>query len=62
MYAKGGIIVPVKTDKSVPREKLSSCMKVINCKTLILPIEAGDIIIENIEDTGANVIAERSFL
>ena len=62
MYAKGGIIVPVKTDKPVPREKLSSCMKVINCKTLILPIEAGDIIIENIEDTGANVIAERSFL
>ena len=62
MYAKGGVIVPVKTDRPVPREKLSSCMKVINCKTLILPIEAGDIIIENIEDTGANVIAERSFL
>ena len=62
MYAEGGILVPVKTDKPVPREKLSSCMKEINCKTLILPIEAGDIIIENIEKTGANVIATGSFL
>ena len=62
MYAESGVMVPVKTDRPVPREKLSSCMKEINCKTLILPIEAGDIIIENIEKTGANVIATRSFL
>ena len=62
MYAEGGVLVPVKTDRPVPREKLSSCMKKINCKTLILPIEAGDIIIEDIEKTGANVIATGSFL
>lgn len=62
MYAEGGVLVPVKTDRPVPREKLSSCIKKINCKTLILPIEAGDIIIEDIEKTGANVIATGSFL
>lgn len=62
MYASKGIAVPVKTDRPVPREKLFECMKAINCKTLMLPIKAGDIIIENIEDTGANVVAERSFL
>lgn len=62
MYAQGGILVPVKTDRPVPREKLSDCMKEINCKTLILPIEAGNIIIENIGETGANVIAARSFI
>lgn len=62
MYAEGNIMVPVKTDRPVPREKLSACMKEINCRTLILPIEAGNIIIENIGGTGANVIAARSFL
>lgn len=62
MYAEGGVLVPVKTDRPVPREKLSACMKEINCKTLILPIEAGNIIIENIGGTGANVIAARSFI
>ena len=62
MYAEGNIMVPVKTDRPVPREKLSACMKEINCRTLILPIEAGNIIIENIGETGANVIAARSFL
>lgn len=62
MYAEGDIMVPVKTDRPVPREKLSACMKEINCKTLMLPIEAGNIIIENIGGTGANVIAARSFI
>lgn len=61
MYAEGGILVPVKTDIPVPREKLLACMKKINCKTVVLPIEAGDIIIENIEGTGANIIAGRTF-
>lgn len=62
MYAEGGVMVPVKTDIPVPREKLSACMKKINCKTLILPIKAGDIIIEDIEETGANIIAAGTFL
>ena len=62
MCAQGGIMVPVKTDRPVPREKLYECMKEINCRTLILPIEAGNIIIENIGETGANVIAARSFI
>ncbi len=62
MYAEGGVLVPVKTDRPVPRERLFDCMKEINCKTLILPIEAGNIIIENIGGTGANVIAARSFI
>ena len=62
MYAEGGIMVPVKTDRPVPREILYDCVKEINCKTLILPIEAGNIIIENIGGTGANVIAARTFI
>ena len=37
-------------------------LKKINCKTLILPIKAGDIIIEDIEETGANIIAAGTFL
>ena len=55
-------MVPVRTDSPVPREKLFDCMEEINSKTLILPIRSGDIIIENIEGTGANVVAAGSFL
>lgn len=62
MYAEGGTMVPVRTDSPVPREKLFDCMEEINSKTLILPIRSGDIIIENIEGTGANVVAAGSFL
>ncbi len=62
MAATDGTMVPVKTDRPVPKEKLFDCMKIINDKTLILPINLGDIIINNIGETGANLICTRTFL
>ena len=60
MFAEDGTMVPVKTDKPVPKDKIFECMKEINEKTLILPIALGDIIISNIGETGANVICTRT--
>ena len=54
-------MIPVKTDKPVPKERIEELMKIINEKTLLLPISLGDIIIENIGGTGANVVCTRSF-
>ena len=54
-------MIPVKTDRPVPKEKIEELMKIINEKTLLLPISLGDIIIENIGGTGANVVCTRSF-
>ncbi len=52
-----GSVIAVKTDKSVPKEKVFDCMKVINAAVSHLPIRRGDVIIENIENTGADIIA-----
>ena len=61
VMSSDGRLVPVKTDVPIPREKIFCCMKEINSTTLLLPIEVGTIIIEDIGGTGANLVAARSF-
>lgn len=61
MATQDGRMVPVKTDRPVPKKMLMELMKIINEKTLMLPISLGEIIIENIGGTGANVICTRTF-
>ncbi len=55
----GGIlpVVPVKSSKPVPKTMLFDCMKLINSVTVDGPVEIGQVIIENILDTGADIIA-----
>lgn len=60
MACEDGTMVPVKTDRPIPKEKIFDCMKEINEKTLLLPLNLGDIIINNIGETGANVICTRT--
>ena len=52
-----GKIIPVKTDKAIPKKCIFECMKEIN---RIIPdndsFKIGDVLLENILDTGANVI------
>lgn len=52
--------VSVKTESPVPKEKIFDCMAAIN-KTLIeAPVHVGDVVIENVCDTGVNIVATRS--
>lgn len=51
--------LPVRTDKPVPKDKLFDCMSVIHAHKQKSPVKAGQVIIENIADTGANIIASR---
>ena len=53
--ADGGVI-PVKTDRPIPKELMFECMKEIDRSVATLPAEIGDIVIENLLGTGANVI------
>ena len=55
----GGVhpVVPVKSDKPVPKNMLFDCMKVINSVCVDAPVEIGQVIIENILDTGADIVA-----
>ena len=54
-----GGILPVKTDKPIPKDKVMNCMQIINQSVAYLPISAGDVIIENV--FGANVVAVLPF-
>ena len=56
-----GTMVCVKTDRPIPKKMTKQVMKTLNSTTLRLPIYRGDIIIENVEETGANIVATGDF-
>ena len=51
-----GGVVAVKTDRTIPKELMFDCMKEINKTVATLPVRIGDILIENLLGTGANVV------
>ena len=51
-----GGVVAIKTDKTVPKELMFDCMKEINKAVATLPVRIGDLLIENLLGTGANVV------
>lgn len=56
---ENGEMLPVRTDKPIPKELIFKCMEEINKKTVKAPIEMGQVIIENILNTGSNIIATK---
>ena len=57
---EGGGVVPVKTDKTVPKELLFACMTEVNKARVSPDAKLGDIVVENILGTGANVVTTRN--
>jgi CxxC motif-containing protein len=53
--ATGGVI-PVKTNRAVPKETMFDCMRVINEAVVRQPVHIGDVVIPNILGTGADVV------
>ena len=51
-----GGVVPVKTDRPIPKDLMFDCMREIDSVTVSLPAHIGDIVIENLLGTDANVI------
>ena len=52
-----GRIIPVKTANAVPKEKVFEVMRSINSVRPMGKISIGDVIIENVADTGISVVA-----
>lgn len=53
-------LVPVKTDTEIPKGKIFEVMKEINNIQLEAPIKVGTVIIENVANTGSNIVATRN--
>ena len=56
--SKCGVMIPVKTTKPIPKEKVLDAIKIINNAFPLLPISSGDVIIEDV--FGSSVIATKS--
>lgn len=50
-----GVVVPVKTDKDVPKDKIFDVVNEIS-KLDLQDTKVGDVVIENVLGTGANVV------
>jgi|SRR6056297_22144 len=52
-------LCPVKTTKQIPLELMDQAMNEIGKKEIEAPLKMGQIVIENLLDTGADVVATR---
>jgi len=50
-------LLPVRTNRPVPKDKLMDCMALIRELTVTAPIHTGHVLVENIADTGASLVA-----
>lgn len=55
---KGGknVLVACRSEKPLPKDKVLSCMDVIRKIELSAPVKRGTIVVENILDTGVNIV------
>ena len=55
-------LIPVRSDKPIPKDKLKDSLKEIAKLKIKAPIKMGDILIKNILDLDINIIASRDLL
>jgi CxxC motif-containing protein len=53
--SNGGVI-PVKTAQPIPKDLMFECMKAIDNAIVALPAHIGDVVIENLLNTGVDVV------
>ena len=49
-------VVPVKSSKPVPKDKMFQCMKLINEASIKAPVKIGDVVIKDILGSGADIV------
>ncbi|SFH93855.1 CxxC motif-containing protein [Tindallia magadiensis] len=52
-------LIPVKTDRPLPKGKIFELMKEIDHCLITAPIKMGQTLLENFQDTGVNIVATR---
>lgn len=57
VYVRGGGMLPVRTDKPIPKGKLFKAMELLSSVSVDKGVKAGEVIVSDILGTGANVIA-----
>ena len=55
LRCEDGSMIAVKTDRTIPKDKLLEVMQQINSTIVMLPVKMGDVLVENV--FGSNIIA-----
>ena len=53
-----GGVVAVKTETTIPKEKMFECMEIVNSIVVSLPVKVGDVICENV--FGSRIVATQN--
>jgi CxxC motif-containing protein len=53
-------MVSVKTDRDIPKYKIMECIIALKGITILAPVSIGDVILNNVADTGCNIIATKN--
>lgn len=53
-------LVSIKTDREIPKKLIFEAMKIINQRSIKAPVKIGDVLIENVLETGVNIVATSS--
>ena len=62
VFLEGGelLLLPVRTRDPVPRDKLGACLSKTNRLRVKAPVQVGQVICEDLAETGASLIATRT--
>lgn len=53
-------MVSVKTASDIPKDKIVGCMQALKNIEVTAPVAIGDVIVENVAETGVNIVATRN--
>ncbi len=53
-------LLPVKTNDAIPKELIFDLMALLDEVEITAPVKVGDIIVENVLNTGINIVASRN--
>ncbi|MED9822094.1 MAG: DUF1667 domain-containing protein [Christensenellales bacterium] len=53
-------MVSVKTEKDIPKGKIFDCVRALKEIEVQAPVRIGDVIVENVADTGVRVVATKN--
>ena len=56
------LMVSVKTENAIPKDKIFAVLEEIKKVEINAPIHIGDVVIENVLDTGINIVATKEIL
>ena len=59
---EGGAIsrLSVKTDRPIGKDLIPACMELLNAVTVSAPVRIGDVIAENVLNSGVNIVATKT--